>query len=1140
MINHSASKPIWLIPDDKIVKELKYACEKVYQCYMKYFSYGDTSSIYFKLSQATGGGVFDFDNWTKHDVELMLTGLYRNSRMVWSDVNPDWTFSDSYKPSFVNFLKMVCVMMWARRVFLAPLDLTMPSKIDWVYDDICEMFAFVSPLSKIRSLHANSKLEGGYYEFDDNGRRATLWSRLLLSTSFYDVDEFDPKDFHALFQLSYGARDLPLQGYDTTSFLRAIYDENEEAMELLSFIEQSMTVEKLRKLEETRARRAANDALRQRVKGSSRRVRVDYGPSIEICIAFSKGSSDVSLRELIHGHFTAVRYSRLFQSDSQLYRYLDPKVSGFVDKLRVQHESFLVSKRYENDNSQNANLTILSSYASVYLPHFFLSRDGNLDEYPENFNQFKCFVYVTWDQQGVEKGFHFLKPPPLTLLGFLKLHVDIHGMGVDSHYARVKNFELYFSYIQEHRLQIADADSFSSTFNSSCFPRVARSYGTKKKALPRKYFAAFVSMLYSFEYLVMHLNFMAEGQAYGVTNGRLVKVTPKQLRFAGRWAGIWGTGKNVRVVDLSALNYCPIFYFDEKIYRFEYIPRFYNPSDFEVFVKTKPVRDSDLREAMDNGGGTRTAVERIAPNDVRVTLVMCETGLRQRHTIWLDLDKYDYKIDKSSKSMLTVLDIATDKAHGAWTAIVARHVVQILDNQRAWYESCSDPAYNEPLPYNGNPRSKFGMFRPLFRKYTGAPRSWTVYNKFPIFLLALKYFIEKQLGDDTDYELAYLKSEDGQLREFSDYSPEAGDDFTWEDLVSEYTPHGLRAAFITEALNFLPPSIVGSLFTAQTPELVLYYQIVDGIEIPGHREILADYLAKNLDGFSHDEAPEIADRIIKLNARLAMEIKENIPAAVQKFGLVSLQGVKEGKNGIDLLIAKSFTELAYNTTHICPFGNKCPVEVVNTYGNHQPCGICPYAIRGVMHLPAISAEKDKYKELMIGIVNKLNLYVGRGVKSQDVQSIENLNAEHDYYAREAFSLEVIEQELYKLYKSGAYESFIVQEKDELMSHFERVHVDGGDAIMKRLVDVLAWPDSTSPDLDLKFANVRTKLLMHDGNLEELLNVQKGNPASQLFSVIKSMVDSGRLDVMELVRLANEDPKPRVLDEEPDLIAQLKD
>ncbi|QLJ12636.1 hypothetical protein H0H12_19565 [Pseudomonas putida] len=1140
MIN-STNNPVWLIESAQIGFELKSACAFVFAAYRKYFVVGDDETIYYKINRISKTGNFDFTRWGVKRADALVCALLRGEDVSWDEIESTWVYPRVFNAAFVNFLRLVCLVLWARGVLLTPVSLPIPAKIDKVLDDLCELLNIKS-LTLIRGLHVKSKFKGLEYKYKDNGRRASFWLRLLQNTTFYSGCHYSDEDMRTLCSNSYGSGVLPFRYYDTQGFLETVFQKNPVALECLEKIDAKGAMARLELSEAQKIRRRERERLRnvKRCRGSKTSSAFDaLQLAISECVDYADGVELHDAKYLIENHFTPVRYRNIFKEGAPIYEQLPKVAVDFYNMFYDLFKSFMRFKAYEGkESAQYSVLNVIASYLLVYLPGFFMKRDGWLESYPRTLNDFSCVLFVTRDSIAVDNLFKFDKEPPLTLLSYLKMHADICPYKPSAHYAKVKFLHLFLSHVSSIRNELPSAENFNVYFGPGCFPRITKSYGTVKKALPRKYFGAFLSMLYSMEYLVQHLNYMAEGKLSGRIGEELVEVTPYSLKEYESWEGIWGRRNwRSRAVDLQALNYCPIFYSDGKIYKFEYIPRFYDVADY--FVRPpEPEGGGDKQECVDKSFAESVVEERAIPNEVRITIFMCETGLRQNHTVWLDVDSYDKAVDRSCDSALTALQVATDKSHGAWTAIVSRNVVKVLDRQRKWYRSCACESYAHPIWYNEKSESKFGKIKPLFRRYNVSSSGWKTYSKFPVMLLALKYFIEHQVGDTEDYGLVYVSEADGLVRDFDDYTANPDVSFQWRDLVSEYTPHGLRAAFITDALNFLPPSIVGQYMTGQTEELVLYYQIVDGIYMPSHQHVLVDYLSRNLDKYSGGDAPEIAESIFRMSGELAKRIKHDIPGAIKNFGLISLQGTREGQNGMDILLAEKFTQLAYNPTHICPFGNKCPVEVMKDFGSGRPCGVCPYAIRGVMHLPAISAEKDKYKELMLGIVGELREITSRKSAAQREQEIENLNAEHDYYAREAYALEATEQQLYKMYQNGDYQSFLAKGKSELMLHFEKIKVAGSERLMKRLVDTLAWPSVSTPRLDLDFAYLRARLLMHDGNLEELLSVQGGTPASQLSSVVKSMVDSGALDVMDLVRFANEPVRPEAISKSQLLLADL--
>lgn len=1113
MIN-TTDEPVWLIPSNQICYALRSACSFAAAAYRRHYVPGDKETIYYKVDRIVKEGDFNFSQWGVRRANALIKSLLSGQRVDWTEFEESWRYPKLFDAAFVNYWRLVCLILWGRGILLTPVSLQMPVKIDAVLDSVCELLN-VKSLLMIRGLHAGSKLNYVEYPYKDNGRRASFWLRFLQNTTIYNDQDFSEDDIKCLCDHSYGPGILPFRYHDTHGFLELIYGNNVEALDCLNKIYPKNVPEDPVAAEEKKRQRKEREHIRNKDR-YRKAARVSVADAVQQgisdCVDYASGNSDRSIEHIIESHFVPIRYKKIFDEGSSLYQGLPTVVVDFYKLFLNLFRSYLIYKKYEGkESSRYAVMNVVASYLLVYLPGFFMKRDGDLKHYPRTLNDFSSVLFVTRDSNAVEGVFKYEKESPMTLLWYMQKHAEICPYKPMSHYGEVKILELWLEYISSIRMQLPSADQFTVHFGPGCFPRTSKSYGTVKKALPRKYFATFVSMLYSMEYLVTHLNYMAEGKVPGRFDGELVHPSLDNLRGDEEWQGVWGVrGRRTRAVNLEALNYTPIFYDNGEIRKFEYIPRFYDIREYCIWE-------------MENGKRTGKTIleERVIPNDVRLTQVMCETGFRQNHTIWLDVENYDLGVDRSCTSALTSLQVATDKAHGAWTAIVSRHVVSVLDRQRDWYRECASDSYQKPVWYNQKTRSKFGEIKPIFRRFNVKAARWNNYDSFPVMLLALKYHIENTMRDAEDYELVSIVSEDGVLVDFDDYSdyPESG--FQWKDVSSTFTPHGLRAAFITDALNFLPPSIVGQYMTGQTEELVLYYQIVDGVYMPKHQNILIDYLSRNLDQYSKGDAPEIAERVFQLSGELAKRIKQDTPAAVKQFGLISLQGTREGKNGMDILLAKNFTELAYNSTHICPFGNKCPVEVVKDFGYQQPCAVCPYAIRGVMHIPAISAEKDKYKELIVSVLEKVKQVVSRNACSQDVQLIENLNAEHDHYAREACALEATEQQLYKMHQRGDVGSFIVKGKAELVTHFEKVKVAGSEGIMKRLVDTLAWPNVTSPTLDLDFAHLRARLLMHDGKLDELLKVTGGTPASQLSGVVKSMVDSGALDVMDLVRFGND-------------------
>jgi len=264
----------------------------------------------------------------------------------------------------------------------------------------------------------------------------------------------------------------------------------------------------------------------------------------------------------------------------------------------------------------------------------------------------------------------------------------------DTLYARVGIVDRFCDYIEDNNLVLPGADKFRNNFTSSCYPAVSKKSGTDKVPVPRPYFSTFISMLDSLEYLVDHINEMPyyDGQLeqdvnYGVLDGKLYQPSTAELIHSHAWAGLIGRNvKGIDEVNQGLLNYTPIFYHEDKIYTFKFLPRFYKVVDIEIRGEV---------------------VRRISPNEVRLTQLMCHTGIRQQHLIWLDKDKYDRGVDRFRALPFQPLFVSSDKSHGEWTAIVAMRAIEIMDRQRKWYDACTSASYKQDLWYGMVEGSKF-------------------------------------------------------------------------------------------------------------------------------------------------------------------------------------------------------------------------------------------------------------------------------------------------------------------------------------------------------------------------------------------------------------------------------------------------
>ncbi|MCP6699355.1 hypothetical protein [Pseudomonas donghuensis] len=1100
MIVAEGMHPVWLVSEYQIGFAIYDAVRDVREMYRENFSSMGMPDANHQVKEFFQQSSVSFMTMTKEQANQLVECCCVGTRLRFSDVDPGFAACTSRRnQSVANFFKIVFLRLWSQRKVILPVLMRNPQHMGKLAEFACEE---VPSLALLKSVESKDTFYAGKQKVKNDTRKGNHWRRLLLSTNIYSSEDLTYELCYEIV-LKSCARGAPLAKFCAVEFLLI------------------MCAGRLIKIE--LVERAAADARAQQKKKRMAESPIYLTKSalaVRQVVAYSHGElgsngAVITPDVLIQTIVTPVLLKPVFDMEvaregkkCELYAQLPTVVRNFCRSFDGAFRSFIKSKRLQSPKADTFVLNVILSYLAAYLPNFLMSRDGSLANYPKDLDALSCPLYFTREYTFVEGFNSFKLEPPMSILKYLERFARIYNWSQETHYARVLVIDDFASYVVTNRSVIAGAGQFVNSFTAACYPRIQRSAGTVKRPIPRSYFGAFLSILYSLEYLVTHLNGMAQGKIPGVHNGELYNPGLFELREMSAWDSIWGkAGKPFSVLDLSVLSYCPIFYHEKKIFPFEFIPRFYRISTYEI--------EGNL-------------VERVVPNHVRVTQLMCETGLRQHHLIWLDKERYDLAFDRSTKMPLAPLFVSSDKSHDKWTAIVGRHVFDILDRHRDWYDRCTSADYQKEMWYGGTEGAKFGMYKPLFRLPSETPTGWANYKFFPIFLTIIQYFIVHQMGDDSIPDLVYIKGAKGKASRPVEFTPDFISSIAIESIGSKYTPHGLRAGFITEAIRVLPPDLIGGVMTGQTEELVWYYTVLEGEDMPDHQQLLANLLAKNISKLEAGLAPELAEAVINLNARLMSAIEADPVKAIETHGLMSLLGVKEGKNGIEVLRGRKHTSLSFMPTHICPFGSKCPKEVIEQYGAGQPCSYCEFAIRGVEHLPAVNAQKDRCKEEMVTIIKKLSHYKNMKPSMVDKEVREKLGQEHDRYAREAFAYEAIEQQLYKMSQNDQASHYFLREKASLVEHYVRVELTEAEHLIKRLVDVQNFPDASSPELDTKFAYLRAILLMQEGDLSELLQIGKRSPGVELASQISSMINSGALDVMDVFRigqLANNPASP---------------
>lgn len=1029
-----------------------------------------------------------------------------------------------------ELLRLVLIHMWSEKLIILPLAFPAPRAefasdvfFDFIFSLNCEN------LTAVWSTNPHSKKDTGI-AFDPNKiiKTSTHWCRFITNTNFYNVSDITDDDIKQIIALKgdsfysryYLAQLLPVlanhskqgdsfkQKVDTI-LLQHDADVKEQAKKKLSAATKAQWAEGKITLPNKKRRVALNRENYLKYRDSDE---MKHAPKkfliINEAIDYSEGSQVLEPTTFWEKFFGNMTFSATFGLDDgnvgehPMYKYLDDKVQAFASLIWLTFSSLSKSKRNQNDKDLNFARNVMLAYVAVYLPAFFRSRDGDLSEYPRSFNEFECGVYIVRDEY-IDKLINDDKELPPTLFKFLEGLSDSQSWVNDTHFARAVQIRLFCEYVELKNAVLPDAGNFTNTIVNGDMPLTSKRTNTGKKFLPRQYFKTLLSMLESFDYLVEHINGMAKQDNPAVINGNLKFVTHFDLHGSNLFKGIWGRpGATEPYVNTKMLNYTPIVYHDGKCYPIDKIRRFYKLDTYETPT------------------GEQT---RVLPHAPRISLLMCHTGIRQKHLLWLDKDRFDLGV-REENTGLQPLVVSTDKSHGEWIAIVSKEVIELCRKQKQWYEECKSESFSNPVWYGNKVGAKFGKFRPLFRRNL-SDKKWDIYTEFPKMLLSLEIFMREQVKDhDFPQIVRWVPTDSKKFKGRSiehaisheEYEKGAFDASWKYRIQSDYTPHGLRSGFVSEAIRFLPPSLIGSSLTGQTENLVWYYTLLDETSGKDHFEMLLDAFQRHHDDIEDGDAPEIAKKLADLNNRLINQIKSDPADAIDDFGLISLAGVTEDKCGIEIMRAKKNGILAFNSTHICPFNNVCPKEVIKMFGLDKPCSLCPYAVRGKVHLPAINAEKFKNIEMMKEYAQKINAYKKRPANAQVKSDLEKLEKHFDNTTREASALEALEQQLLRLHDEDS-DDLIVSEKDTLLGFYNATQKTDIDHILKRLIDAQVFPDTTTATMRRKLALLRHKITRDIGIIEGTENFEQEEHV-QFGSLLKSVTDIAQISTKDVYKL----------------------
>lgn len=621
------------------------------------------------------------------------------------------------------------------------------------------------------------------------------------------------------------------------------------------------------------------------------------------------------------------------------------------------------------------------------------------------------------------------------------------------------------------------------------FPVCGRSKGTVKELLPEDSFAPYLSYLYGVAEWVWYMNH----------------------NHPNRDGFILGLNQLNKTIKTSDTGFTPIFRCNDKYYPIDEIP-----------TKIIPCFRPRVNQVCQLKSCT------FLPHYIHLSIVMAETGIRLMALRWLDDQTYDQNVNRDlfdeRSYLITKLWVNSDKSHDAWEADVSETVIGILDRQSTWKKAFLN-GDDAPVYYDGHEHSGFSMLKPLFAQVDphlqikdsfSTVTDNTYRATFKYILVHFSYFYSKISEHHVPpVEIHHDKDLAGNLQRVKGFVG---------DAKLDITPHSMRVQVVSNNITILPPSVIKKSTGHADDAHVIYYAKIQ------HKFLDAQKAGQEQE-FRDFVAPMMVDAKSKQSA-LQQAFARNANGALNDFGALSFSDheSKETRSGM-LIIKKRLDELednshgtttivdqlAFNSTHICPFNNECPHDIKkNTIGGLSKCGECPYSVKTVDHLPAISAKiralTDKAAELEVIIDEAKANSEDMGAYINEITLKRFYSDEVSAWATTATCLDAMANNLSQKDKWLVREPEFIREKlTKLKSSNELTNT------LVRIEEAACYQEFLTPQLKARVTLFRNKILAQTGQFKALLGeVPTGKVLlSDFKGVIKIICDISGIGVNEL-------------------------
>ena len=269
----------------------------------------------------------------------------------------------------------------------------------------------------------------------------------------------------------------------------------------------------------------------------------------------------------------------------------------------------------------------------------------------------------------------------------------------------------------------------------------------------------------------------------------------------------------------------------------------------------------------------------------------------------------------------------------------------------------------------------------------------------------------------------------------------------------------------------------------------MYYAKVD----PAYLKSVAQYQKLSVEhGWLVDRPAMSNIKAEDVASKLQQAFRRDKEKSLIDFGAISFD--RETKDdvvsGVRETRQRPIDSLAFMPTHICPFGNRCPADVIKDLGAipgiSMPCGGCYYSVKTVDHLPRIYG----HIRVLTDECSELEAYIAESKRNgASPESLVPKANRRKFLAAEIISWSVTAHCLEQMHNEiKTRESFLVEKPEIVSEHLERLELkkDSLSNLIARTAEAKSHAEYFTPQLDKQVKVARNKLLAFTGDFNRML------------------------------------------------------